>query len=287
MTAAPRRGGVSAACGLAAVIVTVFAVLAGESPAFAATGAHSPRPRQAAAERGVHHDRTLMTTATPQDAKSRDAKPRDAKRPAAKPGDAKRPAAKPRDAKRPAAKKPKPGRAKQRPASPSKVSIPSIGAAADLMTLGGPAGKASPNSLSLPVPPLTEAATRAGWYKFTPVPGNAVIVGHVDTYIGPGVFYNLYQLRPGDAVYVNAGGTRRRFDVTSVRELPKASFPVNQVFGSTKKHMLWLITCGGAFNYETRHYLDNIVVSAVWVPSAKKNPGSTEKVSAKRSAGHR
>ncbi len=110
--------------------------------------------------------------------------------------------------------------------------------------------------------------------------GNAVIVGHVDTYIGPAVFYNLYLLRPGDPVYVSADGTRQRFDVTSVRELPKPGFPVNQVFGGTKRHVLWLITCGGAFDYETRHYLDNIVVSATWVPAQKKQ--LDEKEHAKR-----
>jgi LPXTG-site transpeptidase (sortase) family protein len=164
---------------------------------------------------------------------------------------------------------PKTGKGLRAP-RPSTVAIPSIGVAADLVTLGGPTGAGGAGVLSLPVPPLVKAATEAGWYKFTAVPGqagNAVIVGHVDTYIGPAVFYDLYQLRRGEAVYVSTGGTRRRFDVTSVREMPKADFPVNQVFGGTKKHLLWIITCGGDFDYKTGHYLDNIVVSAVWVPA--------------------
>jgi hypothetical protein len=172
-------------------------------------------------------------------------------------------------------------------AKPWTVFAPSVGLAANLMTLGGPRGPAGRDGLSLPVPPLARAASDAGWYDFTAVPGaagNAVIVGHVDTYIGPAVFYGLYRLRPGDDVYVDADGTRRRFDVTSVREMPKPSFPVNQVFGSTKRHMLWLITCGGAFDYETRHYLDNIVVSATWDPPAKKHP--VKKEHAKRSENH-
>ena len=155
------------------------------------------------------------------------------------------------------------------------------------MTLSGPGGPAGVDGLSLPVPPLARAASDAGWYNFTAVPGgagNAVIVGHVDTYTGPAVFYNLYQLRPGDQVYVDADGTRRRFDVTSVREMPKPSLPVNQVFGGTKRHMLWLITCGGAFDYETGHYLDNIVVSATWDPPKKERPA--EKEHAKRSENH-
>ena len=174
-----------------------------------------------------------------------------------------------------------------RAARPWTVSAPSIGLAAGLMTLGGPGGPPGRGGLSLPVPPLARAASEAGWYSFSAVPGaagNAVIVGHVDTYIGPAVFYGLYRLRPGDSVYVDADGTRRRFDVTSVREMPKPSFPVNQIFGSTKRHMLWLITCGGAFDDETRHYQDNIVVSATLDPPMKKQRG--EKEHGKRSENH-
>jgi LPXTG-site transpeptidase (sortase) family protein len=151
------------------------------------------------------------------------------------------------------------------------------------MPLSGPVGPVGQSDLSLPVPPLAKAASEAGWYEFTPVPGasgNAVIAGHVDTYAGPAVFYNLYRLRPGDRIYVDTGGPRQRFDVASVRELPKPDFPVNQVFGGTERHMLWLITCGGAFDYLTGHYLDNIVVSATWIQASGKHPD--KKVSAKR-----
>jgi hypothetical protein len=48
--------------------------------------------------------------------------------------------------------------------------------------------------------------------------------------------------------------------------------------------MLWLITCGGAFDYETRHYLDNIVVSATWDPPAKEQ--LDKKGHAKRAENH-
>jgi LPXTG-site transpeptidase (sortase) family protein len=126
----------------------------------------------------------------------------------------------------------------------------------------------------LPVPALAQAATEAGWYRFTSVPGsagNSVIVGHVDTYVGPAVFYNLYQLVSGDAIYVETGATTERFAVRWVHEVAKAQFPVNQVFGETGKHQLWLITCGGAFDYQTGHYLDNIVVSAVWQPTVHRS----------------
>lgn len=126
------------------------------------------------------------------------------------------------------------------------------------MNLGDPKGSV------LPVPSLAQAG-EAGWYRFSAVPGtpgNAVFVGHVDTYSGPAVFYDLYELRRGDPVFVSMGGKRMRFAVRRVAEVPKSAFPVRQVFGSTTARQLWLITCGGGFNYATRHYLDNIIVLA-------------------------
>jgi hypothetical protein len=242
MTTAPRQVGRKVTCGLVAIIAAVSVALAGESSARSTVYAHSPHPQRVAAKRDIRLERLLRDIRSP------------------------------RDAVRPTPHR----RAKmaRKAAPPWTIAAPSIGLATDLMTLGGPGGAAGLDALSLPVPPLAKAATDAGWYPFTAVPGaagNAVIVGHVDTYVGPAVFYNLYQLRPGDPLYVDADGTRQRFDVTSVRELPKPSFPVNQVFGSTTRHMLWLITCGGAFDYETGHYLSNIVVSATWVPVTKNH----------------
>lgn len=148
-----------------------------------------------------------------------------------------------------------------------EIDIPGIGVAAHVITLGDPVGD------TLPVPTLAQAQ-EVGWYQFTAVPGaagNAVVVGHVDTYTSAAVFYDLYLLVRGDLIYVDMGGTRVRFRVTSVRMVPKDQFPVSQVFGTTGKHLLWLITCGGDFDYATRHYLDNLIVSAVRQPvSARK-----------------
>ncbi len=167
---------------------------------------------------------------------------------------------------------------------PGEIQIPAIGVAADLGTLGDPDGP------TLPVPPLARAATEADWYRFTSVPGsagNSVIVGHVDTYVGPAVFYNLYRLLPGDAIYVETGAAAAAFAVRWVHEVAKAQFPVNQVFGSTRKHQLWLITCGGAFDYQTGHYLDNIIVSAVWKPTAKRHARRHSTHHVKHRATHR
>jgi len=139
-----------------------------------------------------------------------------------------------------------------------------------LLALGAPDGR------TLPVPSLARAGD-AGWYRFTAVPGragNAVIVGHVDTYAGAAVFYDLHLLRPGDLIYVRMGGGSARFAVRSVTEVPKARFPVSRVFGPARRHQLRLITCGGDFDYAIGHYLDNIVALATWQPARHANrPG--------------
>ena len=57
-------------------------------------------------------------------------------------------------------------------------------------------------------------------------------------------------------------GTVAIFEVTGVRRYPKTAFPTKLVYGNTKDAALRLITCGGAFDSSTGHYVDNIVVFA-------------------------
>jgi sortase (surface protein transpeptidase) len=153
----------------------------------------------------------------------------------------------------------------RRKPAPWRLSIPRIGVSVSLLRLP------APSSSALPVPSLRQASL-AGWYDFTAVPGtpgNSVIVGHVDTVSGPAVFYNLYLLRPGDTIFVTLGtaARRERFTVTWVAEVPKSEFPGQAVFGRTQRRQLRLITCGGNFDYQTRHYLDNIIVGARLAPA--------------------
>ncbi|HEX6712731.1 MAG TPA: class F sortase [Thermoleophilaceae bacterium] len=106
-----------------------------------------------------------------------------------------------------------------------------------------------------------------GWYAPGPEPGErgaAVIAGHVDSKSGAAVFYRLGELRRGDAVRITvAGGRVIRFRVTGLERWPKASFPTKRVFGRTRAATLRLITCGGAFNSATGHYVDNTIVYGV------------------------
>ena len=145
-------------------------------------------------------------------------------------------------------------------ASPVSLTIPLIGVQTQLITLGLDAGGA------LQVPSSTSVA---GWYTGSPRPGSvgsAIIVGHIDSLTGPGVFYRLAELRPGNDVYVKrADGTTAEFRVTSVQTYLKDHFPTQTVYGPTPDAELRLITCGGAFDAATGHYLSNIVVYATEV----------------------
>jgi sortase (surface protein transpeptidase) len=147
-----------------------------------------------------------------------------------------------------------------RVARPVSLTIPLIGVNTQLVTLGLAAGGA------LQVPSSTAIA---GWYTGSPRPGaigSAVIVGHIDSLTGPGVFYRLAELRRGDRIYVlRADRTTAEFRVTAVRSYLKDRFPTRSVYGPVPDAELRLITCGGAFDYATGHYLSNIIVYATEV----------------------
>jgi Sortase domain len=146
-------------------------------------------------------------------------------------------------------------------ARPTGLEIPAIGVRTRLVRLGLTASGA------LQVPASTAVA---GWYTGSPRPGAigaAVIAGHIDSYLGPGVFFRLRELRPGDLIYVQ----RRRaslavFRVTAVRTFLKAKFPTAEVYGPVPNAQLRLITCGGTFDPATGHYLSNVIVFAVLQP---------------------
>jgi sortase (surface protein transpeptidase) len=139
------------------------------------------------------------------------------------------------------------------------LEIPEIGVDTALMPLGLTSGH------SMEVPPLSRAQ-EAGWYKLGPSPGAlgaAVIVGHVDTYQGPAVFYRLGSLRPGNVFRVTRqDGRTAVFRVDSVVTVSKSDFPTHKVFGRVRYAALRLITCGGPFDTETGHYTENVIVYA-------------------------
>jgi hypothetical protein len=147
--------------------------------------------------------------------------------------------------------------------TPLRLRIAAIGVDSGLMDLGLRADG------SLEVPP---SGFPAGWYTGGPTPGElgpAIIAGHID-WNGPGVFYNLHNLKPGDQVTVTrADGSQPAFRVTRIAQFPKDQFPTKLVYGNIDHAGLRLITCGGSFNSQSGHYEDNIVVFADLIAPAR------------------
>ena len=154
-----------------------------------------------------------------------------------------------------------PGAAAAAPVRPVAVSIPALAVAGPLEEL---VADADTGELAAPADPA-----RAGWYAAGVVPGDrgpAVIGGHVDSRSGPGVFFRLRTLRPGDLVDVTrSDGRTVRFSVIAVALYPKDRFPTEAVYGPTSGPELRLVTCGGTFDRSARSYDDNVVVDAALV----------------------
>jgi sortase (surface protein transpeptidase) len=140
------------------------------------------------------------------------------------------------------------------PPAPASITIPSIGVRSSLVRLG----LDSDGSVEVPT-----SFHVAGWYEHSVAPGAigpAIILGHVDSKSGPGIFYKLGALRPGDRVAVQrADGSTVTFVITGVRSYAKAQFPTIDVYANTPTPTIRLITCGGAFDSATGHYLSNTV----------------------------
>jgi hypothetical protein len=118
----------------------------------------------------------------------------------------------------------------------------------------------------------------AGWYRRGAAPGEqgpAVIAGHVDSQEGPAVFYRLDRLAPGDSVEVaRSDGKAFDYRVVSVESHAKAAFPTALVYGPAPGPVLRLVTCGGVFDPRSRHYRDNVVVTAVPALSFRTGTGT-------------
>ena len=139
---------------------------------------------------------------------------------------------------------------------PVRLQIAAIGVDSTLMDLGLRADG------TMEVPP---GGFPAGWFTGAPTPGElgpAIIAGHID-WNGPGVFYHLADLKPGDQITITRkDGRKPVFRVTRVSQFSKDQFPTTLVYGNLDHAALRLITCGGSFNTASGHYEDNIVAFA-------------------------
>lgn len=142
---------------------------------------------------------------------------------------------------------------------PTAVEIPKIGVSSNLVSLR----LQGDGSLQVP----TDFST-AGWYSSGAYPGEAdvppaLIVGHVDNYKGPAIFFRLKELGVGDRVLVpRADGTTATFVVYRTANYVKTAFPAQSVYAATGRPELRLITCTGQFDSNARSYLSNFVAYA-------------------------
>ena len=145
-------------------------------------------------------------------------------------------------------------------AIPVIIRIPSIEVEAPIVGLG------LREDGAIEVPERTE---ETGWWRGGPEPGEpgpAVILGHVDSRVGPAVFYRLRELAPGDEIHIDReDGTTVTYVVEASQRHGKDVFPTDAVYGATEKPTLRLVTCGGEFDYDVRSYEDNFIVFATIV----------------------
>ncbi|MCM4077938.1 class F sortase [Paractinoplanes hotanensis] len=115
------------------------------------------------------------------------------------------------------------------------------------------------------VPPSVD---RVGWYRYGPgfsaKAGSIVVAGHVDSAAeGKGAFFRLGALEAGDSVALTGpGGKERVFEVIARERYRKTAIPLDKYFARDGTARLTLITCGGPFDPKTRHYRDNVVITA-------------------------
>jgi hypothetical protein len=109
---------------------------------------------------------------------------------------------------------------------------------------------------------------RLGWWRDGMAPmarsGTILIAGHYDfATAGRGAFYSLPHARRGERIHITtADGSVHTYRVVTTHSYPKNALPLT-VFDRRGPPRLVLVTCGGRFDSTTKHFLDNIVVTAV------------------------
>ena len=140
---------------------------------------------------------------------------------------------------------------------PVRLQVHAIGIDSELVDLG----LAADGTLEVPA-----SGFPAGWFTGAPTPGQtgpAVLVGHVDWDGAPGVFYRLRELQVGEEIAITrADGNVVVFAVNRVDQFAKDAFPTDEVYQDIDHAGLRLITCGGAFDQDAGHYVDNVVAYA-------------------------
>jgi len=143
--------------------------------------------------------------------------------------------------------------------APIELRIPKLGL---ITSFEPPLGLNEDQTIEVP-----DSYTKVGWYKHGATPGEtgpSVILGHVDSFEGPAVFYHLGRLKKGDEIEVKReDGSVALFEVTSTERFDQDDFPTELVYGPTDGAEIRLITCTGVFSKGQQRYSHNLVVFGV------------------------
>ncbi len=141
---------------------------------------------------------------------------------------------------------------------PVRLNIPSVDIDAEFES---PLGLQRNNEIEVPRSYQTVA-----YYKYGPIPGEvgpAVVLGHVDSYQGPAVLWNLRKVRAGDDIFiVRDDGSTAVFRVEKLSFPSQDAFPTEEVYGDIEYAGLRLITCSGKYDKGKMRYSNNLIVYA-------------------------
>jgi hypothetical protein len=146
------------------------------------------------------------------------------------------------------------------PGAPVRIQVPSLRIDAPVI--------ASAIDLKQGVLGVPADIHKTGWWAdgATPVDstGTVLIAGHVDSAAaGAGAFFPLKQARRGTLVQVTtAAGQTKTYKVVSVETMLKENLPT-RIWSQKGRNHLVVVTCGGPFDPATKHYRDNVVITAV------------------------
>lgn len=137
----------------------------------------------------------------------------------------------------------------------------------DLLTIPAISVRASIQPVSLlengqvDVPEYTELAGILYPGVLPGAKGNVIIDGHVDSYVGPAVFFELRKLKQGDKVIVSSKtGRQLTYIVESVEAFKPAEAPLDRIFGETGEHRMNLITCTGRYSRKKKEHEKRLII---------------------------
>lgn len=155
-------------------------------------------------------------------------------------------------------------------AEPTRIRIPAIDVDTTFET---PLGVNDDGTIEVP-----ETYEQVAYYAYGPTPGErgpAVVLGHVDSYSGPAVFWPLRKLESGDQILIDRkDGTTATFLVTRLEDHEQSGFPTRTVYGDLDHAGLRLITCSGTYDRNTLEYSHNLIVFAELATTTEQTSGS-------------